>query len=947
MDPVTVGTTAYGALRVFNACTRGAQDANKSVGLAKRKFRLAGTYNLTWLDRDFSPSSAETGFDAEQLADIGQFLTSPNVTPLLSLLAVTCLTENPNAALIDQVKAGLTNEARKWTSAKSNSWLEHAELIWDRLLELHTEALPTIDSESDWAEDIEYFEFFINTPLQRPAQTPGSHTSRFVKHLISLASDIERLRVAFDTSMNIAQHMATTALDPIITHTDLGPGTSANFDLLYVERSFVDFDDGRPLDSSVITSGNTPFRLVVTGAPGAGKTTYLQHFRRQLCAAQDRPVFVVRCREYAAINWDRTNLPDFMLGRYNSEYSDELEHSTIRDILVLGRAVVVLDGLDEVTDPLRRIDLVRRINALSSMFPLISILVTSREVGYDRAPLDQQIFARVQLKEFELNQALEYVNKWFTVVGKKELIEPFIHDSEAVADLRLNPLMLSLLCMLYRESNAIPSRRLDIYAECARLLFKRWDSHRQIKVDAAIPDFSDSLMQEIARWYYTSPAAQAGLDETVIRGMLKRILIDQSGFPESRAEEAAADFLEFCAGRAWLLGATGSNKRGERLFSFTHKTFSEYFAAEAFSRNAVNVGEICGRITSSFHDDSSSLLPELLIQSYGKHAAQGATRIIKELHERNAPTLLLLRLVEGALLPSHSRRLVFDQLLESWIAGKPDKREFTALLQLNALARDQFVSDHLMKSAHLREIFLSGWATMVLSGLSDRYSPSWSSIVDKIASEAPLKELARKDSAVWSWRATQIDAKTRPADHLHLLLSEGVFGLTPGVAWYGVERLLRHGKVPDNVSSVAGYIDELLDDFLNGFRLPTSFLARFFHLLTRDRGELVWNTRWAADSLSTKEFQLFAYVALAIYEWLGGRPAADRVTSLWSGQLKEVIEVRSESEIGGSPDRECLEAAKQVLRALPDRLASWTIGRDDLVIVDTQDWEDELLLRAL
>ncbi|MDP7732559.1 MULTISPECIES: NACHT domain-containing protein [Mycobacterium] len=935
MDPVTLGTSAYGALRVFSACTRGAQDAGKSVGFAKRRYRLAGTYNLAWLDRDFSPSADTDGFDAEQIADIGRFLTSTTVTPWLSLLAVACLTESPDHTLIDQVKAGLTNEARKWTAEKPNSWLKHAELVWDRLLEIHNEVLPTIEAESDWAADVEYFENFVNTPLQKKTSAPGSYASRFIQHLVRLASDIERLRAAFDISVSIAQSMATTALDPIITHTELGTGASADFDLLYVERSFVDFEGGRPLDSSVITSGNTPFRLVVTGAPGAGKTTYLQHFRRQLCTDQDRPVFVVRCREYAAINWDRTNLIDFMLNRYNSEYSDELEPSTIRDLLVLGRAVVVLDGLDEVTDPLRRIDLVKRINALSSAFPIVSILVTSREVGYDRAPLDRHIFARVQLKEFELSQALEYVGRWFSVVGKKELIEPFIHDSETVADLRLNPLMLSLLCMLYRESHAIPSMRLDIYSECARLLFKRWDSHRQIKVDGAIPDFSDSLMQEIARWYYTSPTAQAGLDETVIKGMLKRILIDQSGFPESRAEEAAAEFLEFCAGRAWLLGATGSNKRGERLFSFTHKTFSEYFAAESFARNAVDAVEICDRITSTFYNDSSSLLPELLIQSYGKHSAQGAMRIVKELHARNAPTLLLLRLVEGALLPAQSRRLVFLQLLDSWIAGEPDKREFIALLQLNALAREQFVSEHLLGSAQLRQIFLSGWATVVLSGLSDRYSPSWSSTVERITADTDMKGLARRDTAVWNWHATQLDTKIQPADKLDLLLCHGVFGFAPGIAWYGVESRLRFNKAPVNESTVAKYIDGSLSNFSNGLRLPSGFLTGLFYLLAPGRTELAWSARWAPDLLSTKEFHLFAYLALALYEWLGGQSMGDKISSLWSGTLKEVVEVRSESVVGGSPDKECLAAATQTLRNLPDRLAMWAIGRDNLVRPDS------------
>ena len=72
MDPIAVGTGAYGAVRVFNALARGGQDASKSVGLARRAFRLAGTYSLNWLDEDFGPAEDGRGYDAEQIADIGR-----------------------------------------------------------------------------------------------------------------------------------------------------------------------------------------------------------------------------------------------------------------------------------------------------------------------------------------------------------------------------------------------------------------------------------------------------------------------------------------------------------------------------------------------------------------------------------------------------------------------------------------------------------------------------------------------------------------------------------------------------------------------------------------------------------------------------------------------------------------------------------------------------------
>ncbi len=256
-------------------------------------------------------------------------------------------------------------------------------------------------------------------------------------------------------------------------------------------------------------------------------------------------------------------------------------------------------------------------------------------------------------------------------------------------------------------------------------------------------------MQEIARWYYTSPSAQAGLDESVVKGMLKRILIDQTGFSENRADEASADFLEFCAGRAWLLNATGSNHRGERVFSFTHKTFSEYFAAESFARHANGVDEICGRITTVANNDSSSVLPELLIQSYGRHSAQGALRVINEL-QKSEPPLLLLRLIEGAPLSASSRRQVFDKIALNWINGSRRRAELIAILQLNAVARDQFLVEYLLVRPEIRNIFLSGWADTVLCGSASRYMTGWGGIVDQLIEQSDLNALEESDGAIWN-----------------------------------------------------------------------------------------------------------------------------------------------------------------------------------------------------
>ena len=48
---------------------------------------------------------------------------------------------------------------------------------------------------------------------------------------------------------------------------------------------------------------------------------------------------------------------------------------------------------------------------------------------------------------------------------------------------------------------------------------------------------------------------------------------------QADAREAAAEFVEFCRGRLWVLSDAGTTATGETLYSFTHRTFLEYFSA--------------------------------------------------------------------------------------------------------------------------------------------------------------------------------------------------------------------------------------------------------------------------------------------------------------------------------------------------------------------------------
>src|SRR3954449_12006580 len=65
-------------------------------------------------------------------------------------------------------------------------------------------------------------------------------------------------------------------------------------------------------------------------------------------------------------------------------------------LLSVGRMMVIFDGLDELLDTRDRGDITRDIESFCAYFPTAPVLVTSREVGYDQTPLDQQLFTTLR-----------------------------------------------------------------------------------------------------------------------------------------------------------------------------------------------------------------------------------------------------------------------------------------------------------------------------------------------------------------------------------------------------------------------------------------------------------------------------------------------------------------------------------------------------------------------
>ncbi|MDX3663912.1 NACHT domain-containing protein [Streptomyces sp. ID05-26A] len=380
-------------------------------------------------------------------------------------------------------------------------------------------------------------------------------------------------------------------------------------------------------------------RTVLLGDPGAGKSTLAAKLAHDLALSDDRVPFLLVLRDFTP--WFRQGGRELL--RYLEQVCcDPYNLSPPRDgveyLLRNGRAVVILDGLDELVEPELRRRVVRLIEGFAHQYPLTPIVVTARKVGYSEAPLSSSLFTQGTVDEFDTDQVTAYVSSWFaldaaTPAARRALLaESFVAESAEIAELRRNPLLLALLCTMYSSEHYLPRNLAAVYERCAVMLFDRWDSMRGIAPPVQFQGRLRGAVQHLAWFLFTSTSGRALPRSRIVR-LLSEYLVSKS-FDTDDASAAAEEFAEFCTGRAWILTDVGAT-RNEPLFGFTHRTFMEYFAAERMVRK---------------HTDASSLWGALR-----PHITEGAwdviSRIALQLHDRNvddgADEVLVLALAEG------------------------------------------------------------------------------------------------------------------------------------------------------------------------------------------------------------------------------------------------------------------------------------------------------------
>ena len=417
-------------------------------------------------------------------------------------------------------------------------------------------------------------------------------------------------------------------------------------------------------------------RTVLLGDPGGGKTTAANVLMHHFASGLGGPVpFLVTLRDYAARFPPERSIAGHIEHTLETFYQSPPPPGMVDLLLLTGRAVVIFDGLDELLDTARRADVSDRVEHFCLEYPQAQVLVTSRVTGYDQARLDESQFTCYRLCGLLEDQVAEFARKWFALEdgAPPDDADAFLRESDSIPDLRSNPLMLTLLCILYRGEGSLPRNRCEIYQECTRLLLSRWDARRHIHSNLRAGHLLEPTLRHLAWWLFSLDDTKTAVTERELIAQTTKFLHGRGFESEEKGRKAATEFVEFCRGRAWVFTDTGTTASGEKVYAFTHRTFLEYFTASNLAFRYDTPKQLAQDVSIRIARPGWIAVCELAIQIKDRTSEDGAQRIytaVRTLEGAGPTSLKFLCLCLRSVDPSPDQvRALVRQILSGTLGS--------------------------------------------------------------------------------------------------------------------------------------------------------------------------------------------------------------------------------------------------------------------------------------
>ncbi|MDJ0681429.1 MAG: NACHT domain-containing protein, partial [Xenococcaceae cyanobacterium MO_167.B52] len=319
--------------------------------------------------------------------------------------------------------------------------------------------------------------------------------------------------------------------------------------------------------------------LMVLGAPGAGKSTFLRKIGLDALKRNKQgykhnciPVFLELKRFIA----DEINIKEIIIKEFEICGFPKAEQIATK-ALEKGKLLILLDGLDEV--PTKKLN-----SVIDTIQDFVDSYDKNRFIISCRTAFYQSSFTRftdVEMADFDDNQIEQYINNWFnsesdiqenTATNCWSLLKQT--EYKAAKELAKTPLLLTFLCLVYDKSETFPDNRSELYRKALQILLEEWAAEKRIRRDKIYQGLNtgleEILLAKIA--YEGFEKDKLFYDKPSLIEQIKDFLADNLNAPKHLDGKKVLNAIEVQQG---ILV-----QRAENIYSFSHLTLQEYLTAQ-------------------------------------------------------------------------------------------------------------------------------------------------------------------------------------------------------------------------------------------------------------------------------------------------------------------------------------------------------------------------------
>ncbi|MFW3411200.1 NACHT domain-containing protein [Aliarcobacter butzleri] len=469
------------------------------------------------------------------------------------------------------------------------------------------------------------------------------------------------------------------------------------FEPLHLERVMdedneLDIIDIRESFGEVLANNN---RLAILAKPGGGKSTLIKRiavayaYPEKISLVHDYlpkkeyfPIFI-RCRELG--EKVKSSITDIIFSISNKAEIEDLKegfYKIVSDALQNGTALLLIDGLDEISIDRDRIYFVNQLRIFLARYPNISIITTSRKAGFRAVGgILADYCTKYEISNLNQLEIRELSKKWHiaiiddsknTIDESNELVNQILADGR-ITVLAENPLLLTTLLFVKRWAGYLPTKRHILYQEMIKLLLVTWnvEGHEQLDIDETEPQLSF-----VAYWMSENGK------QTITEKELKKCLNDaRKQMPDvlGYTNITVSNFIKRVESRSSLLIMSGHKQLEDKsivpVYEFLHLSFQEYLTAKAVVEKS---------LPSNLHNETNLniLKPHILKENWKE-----IIPLVAVLSKRDNKELIKY-LIDKSKISANNRKI-----------NKNNVQKYSPMLLGNCIANEIQISPELLKEA--------------------------------------------------------------------------------------------------------------------------------------------------------------------------------------------------------------------------------------------------------